>query len=209
MTMFLSKLKTIGVILLAAGTCAAGLGVLAQPPSGNKEDKQIEQLKLQIRTLKERQERIKVLKGLRDSTVAQLEKLGATIEWDAVAVNLVATKVTDDDLRSLTMFPNLQTVHLHHTGISDAGLVNLKGLKSLTTLDLFDTRVTDAGLEHLAEWMPHLEWLELYDTQITDAGLGSLKGLKHLRRLDVRKTKVTDAGVADLRGALPGVKILH
>ena len=47
-TMFLAKLKTIGAILLAAGTCAAGLGVLAQPPSGNKEDKQIEALEGQI-----------------------------------------------------------------------------------------------------------------------------------------------------------------
>jgi len=209
MTMFLTKLKMIGVIFLAAGTCAAGLGVLAQPVSGNKEDKQIEQLEQQIRVLKDRRARVKAFKEVQDRTVRELEKLGGEIERDVVGINLVATKVTDADLSSLSVFPNLQTLHLHHTSISDAGVANLKGRKSLTTLDLFDTRVTDAGLEHLAEWMPHLEWLEFYDTQITDAGLGCLKGLKLLRRLDVRKTKVTDAGVEDLRRALPGLEILH
>jgi RNA polymerase sigma factor (sigma-70 family) len=222
-TMFLSKLMTVGAILLIVGTCAAGLGVLAQPPSAKKEDKQIEALELQRQSLvkqlealefqkrafMERRERAAHFKELQDKTAVGLQNLGATVERDVVSVNLVATKVTDDDLSSLSVFPNLQTLHLHHTSIGDAGVANLKGLRNLTTLDLFDTRVTDAGLEHLAQWMPHLEWLELYDTRVTDAGLSSLKGLRHLRRLDVRKTKVTDAGVDELRRAVPGAEILH
>jgi RNA polymerase sigma factor (sigma-70 family) len=209
MTMFFSKLKTIAAILLAVGTCAAGLGVLAQTPSGNKEDKQIERLEKQIQLLKRRQEAIAQHKKSQDGKAAQLEKLGGEIERDVVAINLVATKVTDDDLRSLNIFPYLQTLHLHHTSIGDAGLINLEGVKSLTTLDLFDTRVTDIGLKHLAAWMPHLEELDLNDTQITDSGLRALTGFKHLRRLDVRKTKVTDAGVKDLHQALPELEILH
>jgi RNA polymerase sigma factor (sigma-70 family) len=209
LTMFLSKLKTTAAILLVAGICAAGLGVLAQTPAGDKEDKQIKRLEEQIQVLKRRKEVIAQYKERQDRKAAQLEKLGGEIERGVVAINLVATKVTDDDLNSLSIFPNLQTLHLHHTSIGDAGIANLKEVKSLTTLDLFDTRVTDAGLQHLAEWMPHLEWLELYDTQITDAGLESLKGLKHLRRLDVRKTKVTGAGVEALHRSLPGLEILH
>ena len=121
LTMFLSKLKTTAAILLVAGICAAGLGVLAQTQSGNKEDKQIERLEQQIQLLKRRQESIAQHKQSQDGKSAQLEKLGGEIERDVVAINLVATKVTDDDLRSLNIFPYLQTLHLHHTSIGDAG----------------------------------------------------------------------------------------
>jgi RNA polymerase sigma factor (sigma-70 family) len=209
-TMFLSRLKTIGAILLAVGTCAAGLGVVAQTPSDTKQDKPFDPQSLRLRLMVEARERAEALQTeLRNRTAAELQKLGARIERDVVTVNLVATKVTDDELRWLSVFPNLRILYLHHTSIGDAGVANLRDLKSLTTLDLFDTRVTDAGMEHLAEWMPHLEWLELSDTQVTDAGLRFLKGLRHLRHLDVRRTKVTDAGVEDLRRALPGLDLLH
>jgi RNA polymerase sigma factor (sigma-70 family) len=209
-TMFLSRLKTLGAILLAAGTCAAGLGVVAQTPSEPKEQKPFDPQRLQIQLMIEARQREEGLrKELQDRTAAELEKVGAKLKRDVVTVNLVATKVTDHELSWLSVFPNLQTLYLHHTKIGDAGVANLRGLKGLTTLDLFDTRVTDAGLEHLAEWMPHLEWLELTDTQVTDAGLSFLKGLKHLRHVDVRRTKVTGAGVEDLRRALPGAEILH
>jgi RNA polymerase sigma factor (sigma-70 family) len=208
-TMFLSKLKTLGTILVAAGTCAAGLAVFAQAPSENREDKQIEALENQIRLLKERRDALKRLQEHQDTAAAGLQKLGAVIERGVVSINLAATNISDVDLGSLSVFTNLQTLHLHHTQIGDAGVANLKNLRNLTFLDLFDTRVTDAGLAHVAEWMPHLERLELYDTQITDAGLGSLKGLKHLRRLDVRKTSVTTAGVAAFRRERPGVEIMH
>ena len=182
-------------------------GPNASPKVGREPfNPQLLELRLRIEA-RETEDALK--KEVRDRTAAELQKLGAKVEREVVTVNLVATKVTDDALRWLSVFRNLQTLYLHHTSISDAGVANLKDLKSLTTLDLFDTRVTDAALEHLAEWMPHLEWLELSNTQITDAGLGYLKGLKHLRRLDVRKTKVTDAGVEDLHRSLPGLGILH
>jgi RNA polymerase sigma-70 factor (ECF subfamily) len=210
-TMFLSRLRTIGAILLAVGTCAAGLGVLAQTQTstGTRYDEPIRQLEQQLQLLKRLRDSEIAHREDQDRTAARLEKLGARVERDVVTINLVATKVTDDDLKSLGVFPNLQTLYLHHTEISDAGVANLQGLKNLTTLDLFDTRVTDAGLVHLADWMPFLQWVDLNATKITDAGLQHLKGLKHLRRLDVRKTGVTDAGAADLRRALPGAEILR
>ncbi len=212
-TMFLSKLRTIGAILLAAGTCAAGLGVLAQTQTqtqtGTRYDEPIRQLEQQLQSLKLARESELRHKERQDQAASRLEKLDARIERDVVTINLVATKVTDDDLRSLRAFPNLLTLYLHHTEIGDAGVANLQPLKNLTTLDLFDTRVTDAGLAHLAEWMPFLQWVDLNATKVTDAGLEHLKGLKHLRRLDVRKTGVTEAGAADLRRALPGAEILR
>jgi RNA polymerase sigma factor (sigma-70 family) len=215
--MFLSKLRTIGAILLAAGTCAVGLGVLAQTQSqtqtqtrtGTRYDEPIRQLEQQLQSLKLARESELRQKERQDQAASRLEKLDARIERDVVTINLVATKVTDDDLKYLRAFPNLLTLYLHHTEIGDAGVANLQPLKNLTTLDLFDTRVTDTGLAHLADWMPFLQWVDLNATKVTDAGLEHLKGLKHLRRLDVRKTGVTETGATDLRRALPGAEILR
>ncbi len=218
-TMFLSRLRTIGAVLLAVGASAAGLGVLAQTqtqtrdqtpsPPHTRYDDAIRQTEEQLQMLKRLRDAELAHRAGQDRVVARIEKLDGRIERDVVAVNLVATAVTDDDLKMLSAFPSLQTVHLHHNKIGDAGVANMQGLKNLTTLDLFDTRVTDAGLEHLAEWMPCLQWVDLNDTKITDGGLRHLKGLKLLRRLDVRKTNVTEAGVEDVRRALPGAEILH
>jgi RNA polymerase sigma factor (sigma-70 family) len=156
-TMFLLRLRTMGALLMALGFCAAGLGVLAQQPSESPEDQQIKRLESLLQSLKQRRDMMARFKQDQDRAAAQLEALGGRIERGVVSVNLVATKVTDHDLSSLSIFPNLQTIHLHHTAISDAGVANLERLRNLTTLDLFDTRVTDAGLQHLSEWMPHLE----------------------------------------------------
>jgi hypothetical protein len=199
----------IGTILFTALTGAASLGVFAQTqsPSDTRYDEPIRRLERQLEQLRRLRDREVAHQHAHDRTVDQLQKLGARIERDVVAINLVATKVTDDDLKSLGVFPNLQALHLHHTSISDAGLANLKDLKHLNTLDVFDTRVTDAGLEHLAEWMPHLEELEVSDTRITDAGLRPLKELKYLRRLGMQNTRVTAAGIDDLHRALPGLEI--
>jgi RNA polymerase sigma factor (sigma-70 family) len=224
-TMYLSRLRTIGAVLLAVGASAAGLGVLAQaqrptqtppqttnqtqsPPSTRFDDA-IRGMEERLRMLRQARDAELARLASQDRTAAWVVKLGGRVERDVVSINLVATAVTDDDLKMLSAFPSLQTVHLHHNQIGDAGVANMQGLKNLTTLDLFDTRVTDAGLVHLAEWMPYLQWLDLNDTKITDAGLRHLKGLKHLRRLDVRKTNVTEAGVEELRRALPGAEILH
>jgi hypothetical protein len=209
--MFLFRLKTAAALLLAIGIFAVGLRVLAQPPSSSRYDEQIRQLERQLDRLKRVREMEISQKEAQQKAVAELQKLGAVVEWQVVSINLVATKVTDEDLKLLTSeaFPHLQTLHLHHTNIGDAGLANLKGLKTITHLDLFDTRVTDSGLEHLRDWMPYLEVLELSDTKVTDAALRSLIVLGHLRRLDVRNTQVTKAGVEETRRALPGLEILH
>ncbi len=224
-TMFLSRIRTIAAVLLAAGTGAAGLGALARsqtytltrtPPPGRAQPQRTTRFDDAIRDMEGRLEALKRGREAelaridsQDRTAARIETLGGRVERDVVAVNLVATAVTDEDLKLLGAFPGLQKVYLHHNTIGDAGLANMQGLKNLTTLDLFDTRVTDAGIEHLSEWMPSLEWLDLNGTRVSDAGLRHLRGLKHLRRLDVRKTNVTEGGVNELRRTLPDAEILR
>ena len=173
--MLISRLKTIGAVVLAAGACAASLGVLAQTPAGSQYDKPIRQLEEQLQVLKRRRDIEVALKTNRDRAAAVLQKQGAAVEWDVVTVNLAGNNATDDDLKSLSAFTKLQTLYLHHDPITDAGVANLRSLRNLTTLDLFDTRVTDNGLKHLSEWMPHLERLELSDTGVTDACLETLQ----------------------------------
>jgi RNA polymerase sigma factor (sigma-70 family) len=218
MSMFVSRLKTIVAVILAITACAASLAAFAQPPRRDSREQPFDPNELRFRLqhqalnemIKARERLDTVAQEVRDKTAEHLhQKLNAKIERDIVTVNLVATKVTDADLKALTVFENLQKLYLHHNAITDAGVANLKGLTSLRTLDLVDTRVTDAGLQHLAEWMPHLEWLELSDTKITDSSLRAIKGLKHLRRVYVHNTNVTDAGAEELRRAVPGVEIFR
>jgi hypothetical protein len=197
-------------MIIPVTACIAGLAVFAQTPANESKQQKFDPVELQMRIMVEARQKMDAdLKAVRDQTAAHLEKLGARVEREVVAVNLVSTKVTDEGLKALRVFPDLQRLYLHHTGITDAGIANLQSVRSLTTLDLFDTRVTDAGLAHLAEWMPHLEWLELSDTSITDAGIRSLKGLKHLRRLNIQRAKVSDAAVEELRSAVAGLEIVR
>jgi RNA polymerase sigma factor (sigma-70 family) len=218
MSMFVSRLKTAAAVILAISACAASLAAFAQAPKRDAREQPFDPNELRFRLqrqalddmVKARERLDTVVQEVRDQTAEHLhQKLNAKIERDIVTVNLVATNVTDADLKALTVFENLQKLYLHHNSITDAGIANLRGLTSLRTLDLFDTRVTDAGLQHLAEWMPHLEWLELSDTKITDASMRAFKGLKHLRRVTVHNTGVTDAGAEELRRAVPGVEIFR
>ena len=105
--MFLSKLRTIAAVLLVAGTCAAGLGVLAQThiaetqtQTGTRYDEPIRHIEQRLQALKLARESELGPGESQDRTASRLEKLGGRIERDVVTINLVATKVTDDDLKS-------------------------------------------------------------------------------------------------------------
>ena len=136
------------------------------------------------------------------------------------------TTASDEDLRHLASFPQLQRLSIRSPRISDTGMAQLAGLERLETLrlpgaitdkglqhlgrlrvlDLIFTAVTDAGLVHL-EGLAHLEQLLLLGTNVPDAGLEHLVGLRNLRHLVLNETRVTDAGVADLQKSLPNCKI--
>ena len=123
------------------------------------------------------------------AAVKAVEKLGGSVTVDAkrpgkpvVAVNLIATEITD------------------------AGMKELKELKSLQTLELHETKVTDAGMKELKE-LKSLQTLYLWGTDVTDAGMKELKELKSLQMLLLSNTKVTAEGRAELQKALPKLKI--
>jgi hypothetical protein len=57
--------------------------------------------------------------------------------------------------------------------------------------------------------MKRLRVLGLARTGITDAGLKYLAAIKSLREVYVFPTKVTDSAVDELKGALPGVRVIY
>jgi len=119
----------------------------------------------------------------------RIENLGGTVTRDdkqpgspVVKVTLTGPKVTDDDLKLLTQFPQLAALELSGAGVTDAGLRQLRDRKQLKSLSLSHTLVTDAGLEEVKD-LKQLESLNLFHTKVTAAGV---KGLKEaLPRCDI------------------------
>jgi hypothetical protein len=63
--------------------------------------------------------------------------------------------VTDEGLKDLAGFKNLQALFLVGTQMTDKGLNVLTGLKSLRRLDLDPTRVTREGIAELRKALPN------------------------------------------------------
>lgn len=83
-------------------------------------------------------------------------------------------KLSDDDLRPLRGFTNLEFLFLRKTSISDAALVHLKHLPKLDLLYVWDANLTDRAVGHLKDF-PALKRLYLNETNETLHGLLQLR----------------------------------
>ena len=118
-----------------------------------------------------------------DKVVAAIEKWGGKVTRDAktkgnpvIRVNLVFSKITDEQL------------------------AELGGLKSLQELDLYGTKISNDGLKHLGS-LQHLHTLDLAVTKVTDEGMKEIRLLKKLHKLGLGETKVTGAGSSPTKKA--------
>ena len=91
-------------------------------------------------------EAVRVIEGLG----GRMKKSATQSGVNVTDVSLFGTSVTDEDLRSLRYFSELQTLYLHNTNVSDTGLKHLKKLPSLNVLVLGDC-ITDEGLKDIME----------------------------------------------------------
>lgn len=107
--------------------------------------------------------------------------------------------VTDENLRPIRAFREIEYIAVVCPQVTDAGIGPLEGLPELDTLLLSGTGVTDAGLKSLSA-LPQLEQLFLDRTQITDAGLSQLAKLKSLKVLSLAGTSVSEQGLKALTG---------
>jgi WD40 repeat protein len=131
-----------------------------------------------------------------------LTQLGAETRWQTVGggkqlemIDLVGSKVRDEDLPTLGEFKDLSQLFVPDTAITDAGLAHLSAFPKLTMLNLSGTKVTDEGLKSLSS-LPKLRWLALHKTSVTEAGLKNLPAA--METLWLSWTKISEEGVKDL-----------
>jgi hypothetical protein len=98
------------------------------------------------------------------------------------------------------------TLSLSWLPITDDDLKRVVEFMELDFLGLEQTLVTDDGVGQLRVLM-QLEALVLDGTQVGDAGISRLSELTNLKRLFVRNTNVTKDGVKRLRQAMPSLKV--
>ena len=102
--------------------------------------------------------------------MAALQEAKEHITW----LHLGNTNIRDEDLQTISQFPNLTRLRLENTQITDQGLLYLLELQHLESLNLFGNAITDTGLGHL-EKMASLKRIYLWQTETTDAGRESLQ----------------------------------
>jgi hypothetical protein len=118
------------------------------------------------------------------------------------ALFLFDAPITDKGLEHLTRLSQLNNLVLDGTKITDAGLQHLIRLPRLDALALDRTRISDEGLVHVSK-IARLVTLSLGDTDVTDAGMEHLTKLSKLHCLYIARTKVSEKGMTKLKSALP------
>lgn len=122
-------------------------------------------------------------------------------------LELAACESVDDRvLAQLCKLPHLYDLSLNSASITDDALRYVSHFNDLEWLDLTATQINGSGFKHLNE-LPRLSALSLYATAVDDQHLDELAELRTLEVLYLGKTHVTTAGVTRLREALPNCEI--
>lgn len=109
------------------------------------------------------------------------------------SIHLVGDAMTDDDVKHIAAFSDLEELNLM-APIREDALAFLKGLPRLSSLGLAWTGIGDRGVEHLSG-IKTLRCLVLDHTHITDASLKHLARLERLSSLFIQGTSVSDSAI--------------
>lgn len=112
------------------------------------------------------------------------------------------SNIKDEDLQYITVFTELEILHLDETKVTSKSLVYLSEMKKMIGLSFRNTEVDDSGMKYL-KGLESLQELDLVNTKVTDEGIQELSGLENLRMLKLRGTKVTQKGIDKLQKKLP------
>ena len=105
-----------------------------------------------------------------DASFDKLEKFLPQL----VALDLSATKITDQSMAKLHVATKLRMLRLGETNITDGGIDAILNLVTLESVNLYGTQVTDAGVSKLAA-LPNLKRLYLWQTAVTPEAIQALK----------------------------------
>lgn len=138
------------------------------------------------------------LKRYRNTVDQDLERMS---QYPALSqlrkTDLSDSFISQNGIKYLARFPNLESVDLSRTDVKDSWLPSLSQISSLKELNLFRTAITNAGLNHIAA-LTSLEHLDLPYAQITDEGLLTLAPLKELKTLNCSATRIGGSGLIRL-----------
>lgn len=109
--------------------------------------------------------------------------LGEDVNCEGDCVEFGSSRLTDEDVATLTIFRRVSRLSLNHNPVTDRGIAHLRKLTEL-------------------------KYLSLDETKITDAGLDSLHDCRKLELVTLDRTRTTTAGVERLREALPNVVVI-
>tara|TARA_R110000823_G_scaffold276800_1_gene395398 strand:- start:292 stop:1683 length:1392 start_codon:yes stop_codon:yes gene_type:complete len=114
-----------------------------------------------------------VTKSNAEAINAKLEKLRLmkdNILWLSFEDNLV----TDNQLRIIGQFGNLQKLKLSNNAITDKGISDISELQYLSSLNLYSTGITKASLEVFST-MPNLKNVFVWNTAISEKDLEAFR----------------------------------
>lgn len=90
------------------------------------------------------------------------------------SLHLAYSPLTDDDVRLIAQFHQLEELNLSGTEVTDGGAAQLRPLKNLKSLFLYGTQVTDNCLQTL-EQFPNLEFVSVQNSAVTEEGVQAFK----------------------------------
>ena len=122
------------------------------------------------------------------------------------SIALRGDAVTDEQLKQLGVFSDLEELSLIGARITDNGLARLKGLPRLAAVGVAWTDIGDQGIEHLSE-IESLKLLDLNHTKITDASFENLLKLRQLSTLFIEGTAVSESAVQAFKRKRPDCRV--
>lgn len=144
------------------------------------------------------------VRATEDQAIKAIERLGGHVLTDekapdrpVISVDFSDTKVTEEDLKKLIIFPELCCVCLDGNRVTAGMLKALSPLKHLRSLSLSRTTLTKDEVRQLAE-LVQIQRLFFIEANITDAGLKELAPLKQIDFLDLTRASVGDADMKAL-----------
>tara|TARA_R110002050_G_scaffold81916_13_gene175443 strand:+ start:3215 stop:5356 length:2142 start_codon:yes stop_codon:yes gene_type:complete len=95
------------------------------------------------------------------------------VKVQTISINLNNMPVKDEDLASLSAFPNLEKLYLNFTDIKGEGLQALVGLENLSLLSLAGNNLTDEAIEPISK-LKNVKKLFLWNTGLSKESLEKL-----------------------------------
>ncbi len=122
--------------------------------------------------------------------VSALEEL-KVINEQLTVLNLSKMPITDNELKIVGQFKNLEHLNLNFTSIKGDGLVSLKSLSHLQSISLSGTEVTSKALVPVLA-LPFLRQLFIWDTPISESEKTEME--KSFPRIEFVHTLFNDSG---------------